>query len=46
LWDARTGDELRALRFKEGVAAVAFAPDGRRLAAASGKRVDVWGLNQ
>jgi hypothetical protein len=33
LWDVRSGQELRAIRFGEPVRSVAFSPDGRQIAA-------------
>src|SRR5437660_128148 len=39
-WDAPTGQELLAL--KGGGWSVAFSPDGKRLASASGKEVKLW----
>ena len=42
LWNARSGELLRTLPWDEPVDAVAFSPDGSRLAARSAARVDVY----
>jgi WD40 repeat protein len=43
LWDAQTGQEVLALKgHASSVTSVAFSPDGKRLASASGEEVKVW----
>jgi WD40 repeat protein len=45
LWDADTGEVRRCIAFANpggAVAGLAFAPDGRRLAVATGRGVKVW----
>ncbi|MCP5236499.1 MAG: TIR domain-containing protein [Zoogloeaceae bacterium] len=42
LWNARNGELLRTLPWDEPVDAVAFSPDGSRLAARSAARVDIY----
>jgi WD40 repeat protein len=43
VWDAQTGQELLTLKGHTGeVNGVAFSPDGRRLASASGGELKVW----
>jgi WD40 repeat protein/serine/threonine protein kinase len=51
LWDARTGKELKTLRGHSGICwFVAFSPDGRSMASASGYRgggeIKIWELPQ
>jgi RNA polymerase sigma factor (sigma-70 family) len=42
VWDTATGKQLRRVEMKTWVNALAFSPDGRRLAAAHGDTVTVW----
>ncbi|MER7173303.1 CHAT domain-containing WD40 repeat protein [Streptomyces mesophilus] len=42
VWAAGSGDEILYLPHTDAVDAVAFSPDGTRLATASGKTVHVW----
>lgn len=44
LWDARTRKRLGRLAHDRSVSGVAFAPDGRILATASGKTITLWNL--
>jgi WD40 repeat protein len=45
IWDAGTGTELRSLDgLRAGGASVVFAPDGKYLAIASGKTVEIWNV--
>lgn len=43
LWDAQSGNEITTLTQSDGTAsAMTFSPDGRLLAAASGKQIELW----
>jgi WD40 repeat protein/beta-lactamase regulating signal transducer with metallopeptidase domain len=42
LWDAATGREVRAFDVQAPADALAFSPDGKRLAAAGGEHVGLW----
>jgi WD40 repeat protein len=46
LWDPRTNDAPRVLKYKSVVNALAFRPDGQALAACAGKSVVVWDARQ
>jgi WD40 repeat protein/tRNA A-37 threonylcarbamoyl transferase component Bud32 len=44
LWDGESGQALQDFKHGAAVLAVAFSPDGAHLAAAAGRRVEVWDL--
>ena len=46
VWNATTGQELHRLSHRNRVEDVAFSPDGRRMATASGKTIQIWGLEE